>query len=870
MSYRRYYTPRRETRERPQPSRNNDPTWQLERGRQENDQKLKGRFEHIFAKYAKDFSSVGDEIDMETGEIVVDNGHITCMQHERDVGSNPSSQFVAAFAGELEDDDNLDDNGDHDGDHGMESGSEDDLGLEEDDGQQDDEEDDAQDDEEDGEDGADGRDGEEDELSLGHAEHATPSKKQRKSPGQYSSSQTARGDHNRDDLESNSPGYSDRVHETYELGHTHSQGPDDMRRSPSPEAGDSSVMQSTELAATIPPISIETSINALVRHQDSSGRIDPAAIQDLGLSIANQIADFLMKATAARLNPQPYVSRNIWSVPPLPSDASRHSNSRLRNYDLTPAPDRYPSVIDSPGASSLWAPNPDMRQSRPNKRRKKHHQPDSIRLRGEHQPHRSHSHLQPHHHHYRHHSLPLSDDGSSSVSAADTRDPGDASDQTETPEPDGRGPLPFPRGLVTLPQSYHTHLDARPKFGTKFTPEEDRILVYLRDEGGLAWPQMIPYFAGRTPNGLQSRYTRLLRKSRDEVVVKREVIEVTDGDDEVLRLDHRDNTPITVSSEDDDFHRDNESTRFYPVDMTPLQPTSVWPALGPAHLHPGNAHYAFHFPNSYPQPNAMHHPQMAYPSDYGGAKARLGPRKRHNKPESHSRYAQFDSTLPGSGTFGVLRTDQPVPMASIPQEKALGPRTGTTGAFGVLRMNKPSELGKLAKAIRKPNYPSGSTAKMARQNPLSDQALPSSRPYTSIERLKIMPPSSPRSDQARSPVTTTRSLATEANNEANIHVIRDVTPNAPAYPDAEQSDANSGPYYLSEHARQHPDGSPSSAPIIRQLPAAVANMDASAHVSSRNANTLAQTEEHHVSSGMSVVRESNAPAADEMSEDELA
>ena len=51
-----------------------------------NDSRLKASFEAIFKKYSKDFSSVGDHIDLETGEIVVNNGHLESMRNERDVG----------------------------------------------------------------------------------------------------------------------------------------------------------------------------------------------------------------------------------------------------------------------------------------------------------------------------------------------------------------------------------------------------------------------------------------------------------------------------------------------------------------------------------------------------------------------------------------------------------------------------------------------------------------------------------------------------------------------------------------------------------------------------------------------------------------
>jgi len=50
------------------------------------DYKLKSTFEGIFEKYGKDFDSIGDEIDLNTGRILVNNGHLIQMQHERDAG----------------------------------------------------------------------------------------------------------------------------------------------------------------------------------------------------------------------------------------------------------------------------------------------------------------------------------------------------------------------------------------------------------------------------------------------------------------------------------------------------------------------------------------------------------------------------------------------------------------------------------------------------------------------------------------------------------------------------------------------------------------------------------------------------------------
>lgn len=71
----------------------------LAHNRRANDARLKSRFEHIFAKYGKDFEEVGDEIDLETGEIVVNNGHLESMRHEVDPGKTVSSQVLQVLEG---------------------------------------------------------------------------------------------------------------------------------------------------------------------------------------------------------------------------------------------------------------------------------------------------------------------------------------------------------------------------------------------------------------------------------------------------------------------------------------------------------------------------------------------------------------------------------------------------------------------------------------------------------------------------------------------------------------------------------------------------------------------------------------------------
>lgn len=60
----------------------------VQEARAQNDLRLKSVFESIFEKYGKDFSDVGDEIDLQTGEIIVNNGHLSGLQGEDDIGQN--------------------------------------------------------------------------------------------------------------------------------------------------------------------------------------------------------------------------------------------------------------------------------------------------------------------------------------------------------------------------------------------------------------------------------------------------------------------------------------------------------------------------------------------------------------------------------------------------------------------------------------------------------------------------------------------------------------------------------------------------------------------------------------------------------------
>ncbi len=72
-----------------------DPDAQLEQTRAQLDLKLKSKFEAIFEKYGRDFTGIGDEIDLRTGEIVVNNGHLLEMEDERDDGTGRPSLLEA-------------------------------------------------------------------------------------------------------------------------------------------------------------------------------------------------------------------------------------------------------------------------------------------------------------------------------------------------------------------------------------------------------------------------------------------------------------------------------------------------------------------------------------------------------------------------------------------------------------------------------------------------------------------------------------------------------------------------------------------------------------------------------------------------------
>ncbi|KAJ5291004.1 hypothetical protein N7478_000255 [Penicillium angulare] len=86
--------------------------WDLQAARTQNDMRLKSIFEGIFSKYGKDFTDIGDEIDLQTGNIVVDNGHLSGMRKEDDAGETADAWFHEAALSEGDTDQ---ENGTHEG-----------------------------------------------------------------------------------------------------------------------------------------------------------------------------------------------------------------------------------------------------------------------------------------------------------------------------------------------------------------------------------------------------------------------------------------------------------------------------------------------------------------------------------------------------------------------------------------------------------------------------------------------------------------------------------------------------------------------------------------------------------------------------------
>ena len=78
---------------------------------------LKSRLENVIEKYSKDYSDVSDVIDIHSGQVEVNNGHLRRMRNDRDLGRRYASvsQLAAAETGRRvhkDDDQRLNESGD--------------------------------------------------------------------------------------------------------------------------------------------------------------------------------------------------------------------------------------------------------------------------------------------------------------------------------------------------------------------------------------------------------------------------------------------------------------------------------------------------------------------------------------------------------------------------------------------------------------------------------------------------------------------------------------------------------------------------------------------------------------------------------------
>ncbi|KAK6398137.1 hypothetical protein LTR65_003217 [Meristemomyces frigidus] len=302
---------------------------QFEQTRNAHTQQLKSRFEAIFHKYERDFTGVGDEIDLETGEIVVDNGHLENMRQELDSGKGASSQFFRDFAEDLE--------------HADEDGSSGGSGSSEESGESGDE--------------SDVDTADEGSTSGGEAGNIPLD------PLLQQLSDAAAGNVATNPLLS-APG-PDVTGDSLFI--SEGEGQRDASR-----ASEESQARSTDSINVLDIPAVKESLLALKTKSKSGHTVDSDAIQALGISIASQIAQFIGTGGRSKAESKRGKKRKdpIWDFPELPVDKRRRTAG-----DAAPQQPSLPllSAAISPGRrvkeprASLWAPvgHPLPRKRRP-------------------------------------------------------------------------------------------------------------------------------------------------------------------------------------------------------------------------------------------------------------------------------------------------------------------------------------------------------------------------------------------------------------------------------------------------------------------------------------------------------------------------
>lgn len=299
----------------------------LARNRRANDARLKSRFEHIFTKYGQDFDGVGDEIDLETGEIVVNNGHVARMRHEVDPGKRVSSQVLRVLGGSAQGNDA----------DGRGSAVEDSL-------------EDWEDDEGlnvSGDSSSDNDNDDENSQVQRIPAHAPDELSSDFYPPDEDDPVTARGE----------PARGEPMHESH--GRTPSRI--DKRDNVSTRKRSHEISHNGSPAnplATLP--FFQQSMEAMQSNPGQRGSIDADAIQALGRSIADQLARFMTgnsKISRKKSRTKGNARESRWQYPVLPGDQAGRTPS------LSPpgSPSAALFAASPDGEASIWAAQPPRR-----------------------------------------------------------------------------------------------------------------------------------------------------------------------------------------------------------------------------------------------------------------------------------------------------------------------------------------------------------------------------------------------------------------------------------------------------------------------------------------------------------------------------
>ena len=282
---------------------------ELGHDRKQEKSKLRGRFEQIFEKYERDFEGIGDEIDLKTGTIVVDNGHLKNMQHEVDIGDSASGEFTQASTENLETEDSS---------------------------------------------GETGSDDEDEEFDDRDSTPAETSNGDFSAPHQTEDSMTSLSEEN-DSTQKLDP----RLREPNAQLDAQSLPRKilvDPRRSreESVAASSGSNAAPDNIFDQLPTLR-DSMLDVQSKYKNGQG-MDQDAIQALGMSIANQLATFVSGGKKKSLKRKHEASSvdPAWSHPELPGLAERpQAKRRPRSRSLSPWPE---PPKKSPGQQSIWAP----------------------------------------------------------------------------------------------------------------------------------------------------------------------------------------------------------------------------------------------------------------------------------------------------------------------------------------------------------------------------------------------------------------------------------------------------------------------------------------------------------------------------------